>query len=154
MPFTCPCGSDEFYTYGDERFVWYVDSNGDVIDSGDCIDSFDVGSMPYRCSNCDKEYSQLPPLDNEAEWVKQKERAYMNHPNRCPMCDGTDLDAGSIEIDGRSAWQNLYCLSCGTEWTDTYYLNHGEITSYPTDMVPEDMQPPEVPDPNEAFNNK
>ena len=41
---------------------------------------------------------------------------------RCPVCQSTRLDGGSVEIDGTAASQEIWCMNCGASWTDIYTL--------------------------------
>lgn len=41
---------------------------------------------------------------------------------RCPVCQSTRLDGGSVEIDGATASQEIRCKACGASWNDTYTL--------------------------------
>lgn len=153
MPFVCECGSEDFYTHGKEKIVWYIDGNGDIIESGDYIDSEFVSDMPFYCSNCEKEYANIPPKPAEDEWIDLRKKHYINgNTNGCPICDSGSIEGGSIDVSGLNAYQAVYCLDCGAEWTDIYRMTSVEIDSYPTDHVPQGVAPPEVPDPNEAFN--
>ena len=40
----------------------------------------------------------------------------------CPVCRGTDVEGGPVEIDGGSASQEIRCNTCGASWNDTYTL--------------------------------
>jgi hypothetical protein len=42
--------------------------------------------------------------------------------NRCPVCQGGTLSGEPIEIDGRHAWQDVYCQDCEATWQDWYVL--------------------------------
>jgi len=159
MPFQCECGSTEFWTHGVETIVWYVDNNGDVLDSGDYIESDRKDNFPYYCANCEKEYANIPPKPAEDEWIDLRRRHYLNgNTNGCPICDSPNIEGGSLEADGNNVWQVITCGDCYAEWTDVFTLSDIEVTSYPTNAVPEGMLTPdgdeevEVPDPNEAFN--
>ena len=41
---------------------------------------------------------------------------------RCPVCQNTHFDGGSVEIDGATASQEIWCKTCGASWNDTYTL--------------------------------
>ena len=41
---------------------------------------------------------------------------------RCPVCQSTHFDGGSVEIDGATASQEIWCKTCGASWNDTYTL--------------------------------
>ena len=38
----------------------------------------------------------------------------------CPVCQSTQLEGSSVDIDGGGASQDIYCKTCGASWTDTY----------------------------------
>ena len=40
----------------------------------------------------------------------------------CPVCQSTHFDGGSVEIDGATASQEIWCMACGARWNDTYTL--------------------------------
>ena len=40
----------------------------------------------------------------------------------CPVCQSTHFDGGSVEIDGATASQEIWCKTCGASWNDTYTL--------------------------------
>lgn len=46
--------------------------------------------------------------------------------NVCPYC-GSDATDGTarVNFEGREAFQDIECMSCGEKWTDTY-----ELTGY------------------------
>ena len=47
---------------------------------------------------------------------------------RCPVCQGTHFDGGSIDFHGTAgaaavnASQKIWCMNCGARWIDTYTL--------------------------------
>ena len=40
----------------------------------------------------------------------------------CPVRQSTQLGGGSVNIDGATASQEIWCMNCGASWTDTYTL--------------------------------
>ena len=40
----------------------------------------------------------------------------------CPYCESSQIEGGSIEIDGQQAWQKVSCLDCEKDWDDIYNL--------------------------------
>ena len=40
----------------------------------------------------------------------------------CPYCGSADIEGSSLEVDGGSTIQKIYCLDCDREWTDVYQL--------------------------------
>lgn len=45
--------------------------------------------------------------------------------NKCPSCEGKNLEGNSVEIDGGTASQEVSCNDCSSEWLDLY-----ELTGY------------------------
>ena len=41
---------------------------------------------------------------------------------RCPVCQSTELEGSSVDIDGGDASQEIWCRTCGARWIDTYAL--------------------------------
>ncbi len=41
---------------------------------------------------------------------------------RCPFCGSEDIEGGSFNCEGRTAWQNISCPKCNNEWQDVYQL--------------------------------
>ena len=42
--------------------------------------------------------------------------------DHCPFCKSKDIEGGHVEIDYKSAWQEISCNVCHKEWTDIYTL--------------------------------
>ena len=40
----------------------------------------------------------------------------------CPVCGKHNLEGESVDIDGGSATQEMYCTDCESSWTDMYTL--------------------------------
>lgn len=40
----------------------------------------------------------------------------------CPYCGSENIEGGSIDIQGKTAQQEVSCLECGAEWNDVYHL--------------------------------
>ena len=38
----------------------------------------------------------------------------------CPVCQSTQLEGSSVDIDGGTASQEIWCKTCGASWNDTY----------------------------------
>jgi hypothetical protein len=56
-----------------------------------------------------------------------KEKKYLEScGNICPYCGGDDLNTGNIQTDSGSAWQDVDCENCGSEWRDLYTLTEVE----------------------------
>jgi len=152
--FKCECGSEDFYAHDDETIIVYYDGSGEELDGGDIIDSVRPGwNKAFHCSGCDKEYSSLPPQEPEEEWLRERERRYLNQQGVCcPICESGDIEGiGSLHVDGTNAWQKVWCRDCDSEWEDIYHLRGVEIDNYPTNMVPKGITKSEKIDPNEAF---
>lgn len=55
--------------------------------------------------------------------VKVSEAQYVEAEGGiCPICEGNDLYCGSVDIEGRRAFQEITCQNCGTNWLDVYEL--------------------------------
>lgn len=48
--------------------------------------------------------------------------------NRCPFCQEHNIEGGSVEIDGHTAWQVVTCTRCQGEWSEVYQASHRYIT--------------------------
>jgi hypothetical protein len=55
--------------------------------------------------------------------------AYLESPNHCPICKGTDIEGREVEIDGGTARQSIVC-DCGAQWIDVYTLTRIDALSY------------------------
>ena len=40
----------------------------------------------------------------------------------CPVCQSTQLEGSSVDIDGGAASQEIRCKTCGASWNDIYTL--------------------------------
>lgn len=157
MPFVCDeCGHDEFWTHIEEEYTQYLDGDGELTETGDCHDSGISWNYPTRCASCNKEFSSMPPKENpEDEWLELRRIEYLNNKGmRCPICRSNNIEGGSFEADDNTSWQPCSCAKCGAEWNDVYYLRQIDITSYPTDKVPEECRILPVPNPNNAFKEQ
>lgn len=47
-----------------------------------------------------------------------------NRYGHCPYCGGSQIEGGSVDVDGNSASQEIRCLdeACGRSWYDEYTL--------------------------------
>lgn len=52
----------------------------------------------------------------------KKKRYVKTGYNKCPYCGSHDIEGSSVEIDGKSALQKIFCLSCERSWRDVYLL--------------------------------
>lgn len=56
--------------------------------------------------------------------TQKKQDDYMaKNGTVCPECQSKKLDAGQIEVDGKTAWCPVECLDCGSTWEDVYTLS-------------------------------
>ena len=55
---------------------------------------------------------------------------YLKEVSKCPNkdCNSTDIDGGSITVEGRQAWQQVSCNECDTVWNDVYTLTSYEVS--------------------------
>lgn len=44
-----------------------------------------------------------------------------------PFCRSSEIEAGTVEADGDSAWPRVTCEECGKEWQDVFYLGAVDI---------------------------
>ena len=58
---------------------------------------------------------------------------YLEKPNCCPSkaCQSTDIDGGSITVEGQTAWQKVSCNECDAVWNDVFTLTSYEVTEQP-----------------------
>lgn len=55
-------------------------------------------------------------------------------PKRCPHCDeDVDWEYDDITMEGREAWQEIYCPECGSKFCETYELSGWETIKTGTD---------------------
>lgn len=158
MPFKCSCGSEDFYTHIDEELTSYVDGNGESYDIGDTWSSDISWNYPYFCTECGKEYSTLPPEDPETEWVRAKERQFLDNGTRhCPICgENSILEDGGGGYKTRYYYQSFICPACNATWTVEYKANSVTIDGYPSDALPDEIlnPPATIPNPNDAFKEQ
>jgi formate dehydrogenase maturation protein FdhE len=65
--------------------------------------------------------------EHSAKLTEDQKKAYMeNAANLCPFCKSPDITGGSVDIDGREAWQEVSCNECPGEWRDVYTLSFVE----------------------------
>jgi len=49
-------------------------------------------------------------------------REYVRDAGACPRCSSIDIEGGSIDVEGDSAFQKVGCNNCELEWNDVYQL--------------------------------
>lgn len=56
-----------------------------------------------------------------AATVSEAECVNTDH-NKCRSkgCGSSDISGGSIEVNGKTCHQDVYCMSCGASWVDVY----------------------------------
>ena len=59
--------------------------------------------------------------------IEQEKQKYLKSPNHCPKCGSENINSGTIEADGSSAWSNVTCEDCNAVWKDIYKLTDIEI---------------------------
>lgn len=58
--------------------------------------------------------------------------AYLANSYACPFCESRDIEGGStLEVDGRTAWQEITCLQCRARWNDLFTLSGIEVLDDP-----------------------
>lgn len=45
---------------------------------------------------------------------------------QCPYCRSDDIEGQRFDGEGRSAWSEIQCRTCGERWLDIYTLTHFE----------------------------
>lgn len=63
--------------------------------------------------------------------------------SHCPYCGGTEVEGGSIDVEGASVSQRVCCLNCACRWYDLYELTD-VVDDHTTFVLPAD--PPPTPD--------
>ena len=57
-----------------------------------------------------------PQLLTVEQYVKGK-------PNLCPFCKSDEIEGEGVSIEDKEAFQDITCLSCGSQWMDRYKLS-------------------------------
>jgi len=55
-------------------------------------------------------------------FTAEQKASYLKSPGHCPSCHSADIEGGSIDVEGSSAYQGVMCLSCDFRWDDVYTL--------------------------------
>lgn len=56
--------------------------------------------------------------------MDDEEYAEVNGGSLCPTCHGSNIESSeSMQVDGSTAWQKMYCADCRAEWNDIYSLS-------------------------------
>jgi hypothetical protein len=68
------------------------------------------------------------------------QRTYVKHGgSKCIACGSNNIEGGSLEMDGASAWCVVDCNDCGASWKDVYKLSG--YTDFEMNVTVEPMQP-------------
>jgi formate dehydrogenase maturation protein FdhE len=59
--------------------------------------------------------------------AEQKAAYLKTDGQQCPLCGSDDISAGSVDIEGGSAVQEVTCSECDTVWNDRYTLTDVEL---------------------------
>ncbi|HEC72604.1 MAG: hypothetical protein ACTSW7_00570 [Candidatus Thorarchaeota archaeon] len=54
-------------------------------------------------------------------------KEHLKNSSRCPVCNNTDIEGGPVHIEDATAWQEIYCINCYSEWYELYDLVSYEI---------------------------
>lgn len=67
-----------------------------------------------------------------ARYINWKEAAarYIENPTNCPYCEGSNYEGSEVEIDYRSATQDMTCADCNKTWRDTFTLSSVDPVDY------------------------
>lgn len=63
----------------------------------------------------------VTPENAHPQWATEEEYV-AKAGTQCPSCGSDDMDGGEVNIDAGYASQEIRCLTCDAEWTDTYRL--------------------------------
>lgn len=57
------------------------------------------------------------------QFTEQQVKTYFKFKgNYCPECGSLDIEGRAFNADSLSAWQDITCNQCDTEWRDLYTL--------------------------------
>ena len=71
----------------------------------------------------ESDWTPEPTIGGHMKLTQEQKKAYMEGgANLCPFCKSADITGGSIDIDGREAWQEVSCNECNEQWRDVYKL--------------------------------
>ena len=78
------------------------------------------------------ESNQLSEIGPDSKFKSHAD--YLKSFNLCPLlsCGSTNIDGGSIEINGNTAHQEVSCNVCDSQWCDLYTLTKFEAIKPPT----------------------
>lgn len=62
--------------------------------------------------------------------TEEQKASYLNaaKPNLCPCCGSDEIEGGTVSIQGKKAVQECSCMTCESQWEDTYSLT--DVTVY------------------------
>lgn len=63
--------------------------------------------------------------------TKTQKKNYLKTPSKCPYCGSENLDCGTMQVDGKDAWQSVECNDCHAQWRDVYKLADVESVALP-----------------------
>jgi hypothetical protein len=55
-------------------------------------------------------------------WRVDEKKYIRQGGTRCPFCGSDEIEGSSVEVDGGSAWQEVACNNCDSQWQDVYLL--------------------------------
>lgn len=77
-------------------------------------------SEEEACQKFRNEEIQPEQMDITVDTIEEHE--YLRNSSKCPKCKSDQIEGGSIEIEGNTAFQNVQCLDCDFDWNDLYTL--------------------------------
>lgn len=54
--------------------------------------------------------------------IPKTDEEYVEAPGECPFCESTNIEGGSIDIEGDICVQPIHCMNCDGQWNDIYRL--------------------------------
>ena len=58
------------------------------------------------------------------------DKKYVAAAGSCPVCNGDDLDYGSMEVEGNQVfypWTCCFCGATGKEWHTLHFSEHTDV---------------------------
>ena len=66
---------------------------------------------------------EKPAADNSEDGAEMSNEEYVKEDGeKCPQCEGKNVEGDSVEICGRYAYQGMGCQDCDCEWVAEYSL--------------------------------
>lgn len=69
---------------------------------------------------------------------EQDPRVPAGSESYCPQCLAGDISGDEVSIQGKNAFQDLYCPDCEFEWREVYSLSDAMLTSDEVEQLEDD----------------